>query len=329
MAGESKAKVIPLHSNSARASARRRAAARGGRAPAPVAARRFGFAGVGRADCGRGARDRRPPRLRRWRRGRRRGSQRAEPAHRRGRRVRPQADVGRLHGRRIRLRQAPQRSNLSSFAARAVSQLVPGRGQRDREPAGHRCGPHRRQPRGRAPDGRADGLGRRARQPSAPAGSAPAGRRHGLRHARDGAGGAQGGPHDGVHGRCPPAAGRRRAHRGVPRGLQGSGQELPRPLQAAALRPRRVRLRRIARARTDRAVLDRRVGGDLSDARRREAAGPAARACRTSRSRRCSRWPGRSAWFRCRRSGTSSSASPSRPRATTSRRPTIRWSPSN
>ena len=42
------------------------------------------------------------------------------------------------------------------------------------------------------------------------------------------------------------------------------------------------------------------------------------------RSRRCSRWPVRWAWCRCRRSGTSSSASPSTPPITTSRRPTTR-----
>ena len=47
-------------------------------------------------------------------------------------------------------------------------------------------------------------------------------------------------------------------------------------------------------------------------------AGPAARACPTSRSRRSSRCSGRWAWCRCRRSGCWSSASRSAPTSTTS-----------
>ena len=91
-----------------------------------------------------------------------------------------------------------------------------------------------------------DGLmtvGGRARQAPDASRPAPAGRRHGVRHADDRPGRAQGRPHHGLHGRRAPAAGRRRADRGVPRGLQGPGQALQGPLQAAAVRPRRLRRR--------------------------------------------------------------------------------------
>ncbi len=75
---------------------------------------------------------------------------------------------------------------------------------------------------------------------------AAAGRRHGVRPADDRPGRAQGRPHHGVHRRRAPAAGRRRAHRGLPRGLQGPGQALQGPLQAAALRSGWIRLGRAA-----------------------------------------------------------------------------------
>ena len=100
-----------------------------------------------------------------------------------------------------------------------------------------------------------------------------------------------------------------RARRRVPRGVQGHRQAVPGPVQAAALRPRRLRHGGAAHRGADHPVLDRRRRGDLPDDRRRQAAGPAARRCRTSRSRRRSRCSARSGWCRCRRSGRSSSAS--------------------
>ena len=57
-----------------------------------------------------------------------------------------------------------------------------------------------------------------------------------------------------------------------------AGHTVQGPLQAAALRPGRVRLGGAARAGADRAVLDRRVRGDLPEDRRHQAARPGARA---------------------------------------------------
>ena len=84
------------------------------------------------------------------------------------------------------------------------------------------------------------------------------------------------------------AAGRRRAGRRVPRGVQGHRQAVPRALPAAALRPGRVRGHRHRGRRADRALRDRRRRGDLSNDRECQAAGQSCSACRTSRSPRCS-----------------------------------------
>ena len=81
----------------------------------------------------------------------------------------------------------------------------------------------------------------------------------------------------------------RPAGRGVPRGLQGPGQAVRGPLQAAAVRPGRVRLGRGPGPGADHPGVHRRVGGDLPADQQRAGAGPGARACRTSRSPRCSR----------------------------------------
>ena len=86
----------------------------------------------------------------------------------------------------------------------------------------------------------------------------------------------------------------RRAGRRLPRGLQGHRQAVPRAVHAAAVRPRRFRHGRAAHRRADHPVRDRRRRGDLPDDRQRQDRGAAARACRTSRSRRRSRCSARS-----------------------------------
>ncbi len=58
-------------------------------------------------------------------------------------------------------------------------------------------------------------------------------------------------------------------------GLQGTRQAVQRAVQAAAVRPRRIRQRGHADRRTDRAVLDRRRRGDLPAGRQPRVAGPA------------------------------------------------------
>ena len=62
-----------------------------------------------------------------------------------------------------------------------------------------------------------------------------------------------------------------------PEGFKGIGKPFARPVQAAALRPGRLRLGRAARPDADRPVRDRRRRGDLPDDRQHQAAGPAAR----------------------------------------------------
>ena len=79
---------------------------------------------------------------------------------------------------------------------------------------------------------------------------------------------------------------------GVARGLQGHRQAVLRALQAAAVRPRRVRLGRAAHRGADHPVLDRRRRGDLPDDRQHASRWPGCWGCRTSRSRRRSRWLG-------------------------------------
>ena len=75
----------------------------------------------------------------------------------------------------------------------------------------------------------------------------------------------------------------RRTGLGVPGGLQGRRQAVLPALQAAAVRPRRVRHRGAQDRRADHPGVDRRRRGDLSADRQHQAAGPGARASRTSR----------------------------------------------
>ena len=79
------------------------------------------------------------------------------------------------------------------------------------------------------------------------------------------------------------------------RGLQGHRQAVQRALQAAAVRPRRLRLGGHPHRRTHHPDLGRRRRGDLPARRQHPLAGPAARACPTCRSRRSSRCSARSA----------------------------------
>ena len=124
-----------------------------------------------------------------------------------------------------------------------------------------------------------------------------------------------------------PDAQQGRARRGLAGGVQGHRQALLRALQAAALRPRRLRLGGDQDRGADRAVLDRRRGGDLPAGRQHPGRWPGCSACPTSRSRRSSRCSARWGWCRCRRSGSSSSGSRSAPTPTTPARPTTRcWS---
>ena len=72
--------------------------------------------------------------------------------------------------------------------------------------------------------------------------------------------------------RAPPAARRGAARARLPRGPQGHGEALQGPLQAAPLRPRRLRGGRDARAGADRAGRGRRGGGGDADLRPHERA---------------------------------------------------------
>ena len=119
----------------------------------------------------------------------------------------------------------------------------------------------------------------------------------------------------------------RRAGRRLPRGLQGHRQAVQRALQAAAVRPRRLRLGGAAHRDADHPVLDRRGRGDLPDDRQRQDAGAAARpAVPPDHADVPAARPARR-WCRCRRSGSSSSASRSRRRPRARRRPRTRcWS---
>ena len=89
--------------------------------------------------------------------------------------------------------------------------------------------------------------------------------------------GPQGRRHAGVQRGRRAAAGRRRAGRRVARGLQGHRQAVPRAVQAAALRPGRIRDAGARDRRADHPGVDRRRRGDPPDAGRRQAARPAAR----------------------------------------------------
>ena len=140
--------------------------------------------------------------------------------------------------------------------------LVPLRGRGDRERPGHRRGAARRQPRRRAPARRVDD--RQGDPGGAPApAQAPPHRRALLQglsvllHVR-----GQDRRRPRPPGQRPAPAARRAAARArLPRGRQGDGQALQGPLQAAPLRPRRLRRGGGEGRRPDRARRDRRRGG--------------------------------------------------------------------
>ena len=205
-------------------------------------------------------------------------------------------DHRRLRGRRLRLRPRPHRPRPDAAAAAALRQVVPGRDPRARQRARHRRRADRGQPLRHHPGRRADDDAGAARPPPGAAPPAAARRRPGLH-----------------------AAGRRRRSRaraatpwpatptpsgccrngelvGVfPEGFKGIGKPFS----------ERYKLQRFGRGgfvsaalRTGTPiipVLDRRRRGDLPDDRQHQDAGPAARACPTSRSRRRSRCSARSA----------------------------------
>ena len=114
------------------------------------------------------------------------------------------------------------------------------------------------------------------RPPGAPA-PAAARRRPGLPAAGRRRAGPQGGTTLACNEDAERLLQRRRAGRRLARGLQGHRQAVRRALQAAAVRPRRLRLGGAAHRRADHPVLDRRRRGDLPADRQRPAAGPAAR----------------------------------------------------
>ena len=164
-------------------------------------------------------------------------------------------------------------------------------------------GAGRRQPLRHRAAGRADAIDRRPRRdPAAPA-PAAARRRPGLPRAGAVRAGPQGRRRRWPATRTPSGCCATASRRRVPRGFQGHRQAVPRPVQAAALRPRRLRLGRAAHRHPDRAGGHRRRRGDLPDDRQHQAAGPGDRPARTSRSRRRSRGSGRWACCRCRASG--------------------------
>ena len=116
--------------------------------------------------------------------------------------------------------------------------------------------------------------------------------------------------------RPPPALRRGAARAGLPRGPQGHGEALQGPLQAAPLRPRRLRRGRDARPRADRPGLRRRRRGGPADLRPADRRSRRSRGCCTRRSPRRSRT---SARWRCWRTCRPSSGSASSTRSTSTR----------
>ena len=157
--------------------------------------------------------------------------------------------------------------------------LVPLRGRGDREHPGHRRRAARRQPRRRAPAGRVDD--RQGDPGGAPApAQAPPHRRALLQglsvllHVR-----GQDRRRPRAPGQRPAAAARRAAARArLPGGRQGDGQALQGPLQAAPLRPRRLRRGGGEGGRADRPRRPRRRRGGDADVRPDRAAQAAHRA---------------------------------------------------
>ena len=225
--------------------------------------------------------------------GRRRRRGRVGPQGRRAAGVPAPAAHRRLRGRRVRLRRRAVRQGAAGRAAAAVPAVVPGRGARHREHPGQRRRAGGRQPLRHHRARLADDPARRARRaPAAPARcacSAPtwcSRRRSSSEFAR------KTGSTLACNADAERLLERGRAGRGVPRGLQGHRQAVHRAVQAAAVRPRRLRVGGAAHAGADHA-------GARSSAPRRStrssatpARSPGCSGCRTSRSRRRSRWLG-------------------------------------
>ncbi len=146
-----------------------------------------------------------------------------------------------------------------------------------------RGGSDRGQPLRHRPGGRAHALPGRARRDTTAPTPAPARSRPRVPAARGLRTGPQDRQHAGLQPRRRAADAQRRVRRRVPRGLQGHRQAVPRAVQAAALRPGRLRLSGPAHGYPDRPGRHRRGGGDLPDPGQREAAGPGDRTARTYR----------------------------------------------
>ncbi len=123
----------------------------------------------------------------------------------------------------------------------------------------HRWRPGGGQPLGHGAAGLPDARGGPARRSSRAAAPAHARRRPGVPDAGGRRARPQAGQHAGLQPGRGAAAGRRRTGRGVAGGLQGHREAVPRSVQAAALRARRLRLGRAAHRGADHPVLDRRV----------------------------------------------------------------------
>ena len=201
---------------------------------------------------------------------------------------------GRLHRRRVRLRRRPDRQRDPPRAATAVPAVVPRRDDRHAQRAGRGRRARRGQPLRHAAARLADDGRRAARRPPGAAAPADARRRSDVPPARRRRARAQAGQHAGLPARRGAADVLRRAGRGLAGGFQGHRQAVPRPLQAAAVRPRRLRLGGAAHRRADHSRA--RSSGPRRSTPRSATSSrwPGCSARRTSRSRRCSRCWGRS-----------------------------------
>ena len=197
----------------------------------------------------------------------------------------------------------------------ALPLLVPLRGRGHRERARHRRRAAGLQPLGRAAARRGDDHQGDQGGARPPAAAAPHRRAllqglSGLQHAR-----GQDRRRARPPGQRAPPAGRRGAARArLPRGPQGHGEALQGPLQAAPLRPRRLRRGGDARAGADRARGGRRGGGGDADLRpRQRAPAPHRAAVLPDHADLPAPRPGRLRSATCPPSSRSASWSPSRP----------------
>ena len=201
-------------------------------------------------------------------------------------RLHPVPDEWPVRHRRVRVRSRVHHQGVPADPAPARPELVPGRGAGHREPADHRFGAAGLQPRRHHAVGRhgaAVGRLRRDRAARPDARRRPDLQDPVLPRLR-----APDRHHPGLSGGRRAAARLRPAGGRLPGGVQGARQAVRRPLQAAALRPRRLRLGRRPGPGPADPGLDRRLGGDLPADRERADPGPGDGRARTSRSRRCS-----------------------------------------